>query len=85
MRISFIVAYIVSAILVFLVIGFVLIVIVWLSNIDGPQDTEQGGIFEGKTREEVLSFYGAIRAHNLIPHRDAIEVNRNLNSRLRLR
>ncbi|MBQ2884787.1 MAG: hypothetical protein IJE43_13585 [Alphaproteobacteria bacterium] len=34
----------------------------------------QGGIFEGKTREEVLSFYGAIRAHNLIPHRDAIEV-----------
>lgn len=25
-----------------------IIVVVWLSNIDGPQDTEQGGIFEGQ-------------------------------------
>ncbi len=34
---------------------------------------EQGGVFEGKTREQVLSFYASMSARNLIPHRNAIK------------
>ena len=35
---------------------------------------EQGGIFEGKTREQVLSFYGYLKAYNLHAHQDAIKI-----------
>ena len=39
---------------------------------------KKGDIFEGKTREQVLSFYGYLKAYNLSAHKEAIAILDNL-------